>query len=67
MLKKLFSEDEIDNFIDTIKEDILWKTAKSQVVISILKDAQKQLNFGLNEQAAKTINIANYILSREEL
>jgi len=61
-----FGCEDIDAFAKMIKTTATFKHGgMSMVVMSMLSDAQAEMEFGDNEAARKTLNRAKFLLSEE--
>jgi hypothetical protein len=61
--KSMYGFDDIDGYIDQVKESITYQFEGGNFVVSgLMSDAQEQMSYGNTEGARKTLNIAKFIM-----
>ena len=61
--ESMYGFEDIDGYIDSVKESITYKlTGAGMVVAGLLSDAQELLNCGDEERSRQTLNVAKAVL-----
>jgi len=61
--ESMYGFDDIDGYIDQVKDSITYKFEGGNFVVSgLMSDAQEQMSYGNTEGARKTLNIAKFIM-----
>jgi hypothetical protein len=61
--ESIYGFDDIDGYIDQVKDSITYKFEGGNFVVAgLMSDAQEQMSYGNTEGARKTLNIAKFIM-----
>lgn len=60
----MFGFEDIDGYVDSVMSSLTFKiSGMNMVVMSLMSDAQEQIERGDTESARQTLNVSKYLLS----